>query len=80
MGIAKMDENFTIDAVCLFCNATLTAEEDNKFQLGDLIKCNTCGEMNDYDSVIEVAKEKGINKVKTQVEEEIKKSFKGLFK
>jgi len=53
-----MEENFTIEVLCLFCHSTLTADEDMEFESGDLIKCNSCGEMNDYDSVVEVAKEK----------------------
>jgi hypothetical protein len=36
--------------------------------------------MNDYDSVVEVAKEKGIEKVKKEMQKEIQKSLKGLFK
>lgn len=75
-----MDEEFTIEALCLFCNAPLTADENMEFQSGDLIKCNSCGEMNDYDSVVEVAKEIGIEKVKTEIGKELKKTMKNLFK
>ncbi|MDH5573711.1 MAG: hypothetical protein OEY89_18240 [Gammaproteobacteria bacterium] len=75
-----MDENFTIEALCLFCNSVLSSEESAEFNSGDLIKCNNCGEMNDYGSVVEVAKEKGINKVKSEMEKEIQKTMKNLFK
>lgn len=75
-----MKDNFTIEALCLFCNAPLTADKNKEFHSGDLIKCNSCGEMNDYDSVVEVAKEKGIEKVKSEVEKEINKTMKNLFK
>ncbi|VAW64815.1 hypothetical protein MNBD_GAMMA08-3 [hydrothermal vent metagenome] len=75
-----MEENFTIEVLCLFCHSTLTADEDMEFESGDLIKCNSCGEMNDYDSVVEVAKEKAVEKVKTEVEEELSKTFNNLFK
>ena len=75
-----MEENFTIEVLCLFCHSTLTADEDIEFESGDLIKCNSCGEMNDYDSVVEVAKEKAVEKVKTDVEEELSKTFNNLFK
>ena len=75
-----MDENFTIKLLCLFCQSPLTAEEDKEFKTGDLIKCNSCDELNDYDSLIEVAKEKGIKKVESQIQEELDKTMKGLFK
>jgi len=75
-----MDKEFKITALCLFCQTPLQAEEGASFESGDMIKCASCGESNDYDSVIEVAKEKGIEKVKSQVEAELKKSLKGLFK
>lgn len=75
-----MDSEFTITALCLFCQAPLHSEENAEFKSGDMIKCGSCGELNDYDSVIEVAKEKGIEKVKSQVEAELEKTMKKLFK
>ena len=75
-----MDSEFNITALCLFCQAPLQAEEDTEFESGDLIKCDSCSELNDYDSVVEVAKEKGIEKVKSQVEDELEKTIKKLFK
>ena len=75
-----MDNEFKITALCLFCQAPLQAKEGASFESGDMIKCELCGELNDYDSVVEVAKEKGVEKVKSQIEAELKKSLKGLFK
>lgn len=75
-----MDSEFKITVLCLFCQAPLQADENAEFESGDMIKCGSCGELNDYDSLIEVAKEKGIEKVKTQVEDELKKTMKKLFK
>ena len=71
-----MDSTFQITLLCLFCHSELQADENAEFESGDMIKCVSCGELNDYDSVIEVAKEKGIEKVKSQVEAELKKLFK----
>lgn len=34
--------------------------ESQKYQSGDMFKCSECGELNDYDSVLVVAKEQGI--------------------
>ena len=39
-----------------------------------------CGEDNDYDSVLEVAKEEGMEKMKGAVQDQLEKDFKGLFK
>lgn len=75
-----MDSDFKITVLCLFCQAPLQAEESAEFESGDLIKCETCGELNDYDSLVEVAKEKGIEKVQTQIEAELEKTMKKLFK
>lgn len=66
----------TISLKCLFCGSILQGPEDAKFQSGDLIKCSNCGEENDYDSLLEVAKEEGIEMVKKQVSDIFKKSFK----
>lgn len=75
-----MDSEFKITALCLFCQAPLEADESAELESGDMIKCNSCGELNDYDSVIEVAKEKGVEKVKSEVEAELKKTMGKLFK
>lgn len=58
------DELMRIEVKCLFCNSTLTGPDDAKYESGDLIRCSECGEGNDFDSVVEVAKEQGIASVK----------------
>ncbi|MBV5326989.1 MAG: hypothetical protein JZU65_05030 [Chlorobium sp.] len=65
---------------CLFCGEPLEGPNDAPYSSGDLIKCQKCGEENDYDSVIEVAKEKGMTQMKDVMEGAIAKEFKGLFK
>jgi hypothetical protein len=45
-----------------------------------LIECTACGEHNDYDSLLQVAKEKGVEHIKKAVEEHIRHEFKDLFK
>lgn len=71
-----MQENYSITLTCLFCDSPLQKEEDQEFQSGDLIKCKNCGQDNDYDSLIAIAKEKGIELVKSDVHDEIKKMLK----
>ena len=75
-----MDSEFKITALCLFCQAPLQDDENTDLKSGDMIKCDSCGELNDFDSVIEVAQEKGVEKVKLQVEAELNKTMKNLFK
>jgi len=67
---------FKVAVLCLFCHAPLEVEEGTVFESGELIKCKLCGELSDYDSVIEVAKKKAVEKVKSQVEADLKKLFK----
>jgi DNA-directed RNA polymerase subunit RPC12/RpoP len=76
MDIPKL----TVNLKCLFCSSTLEGPEDAEYHSGDLIKCTKCGEDNDYDSVLEVAKEEGMEKMKGAVQDQLEKDFKGLFK
>jgi len=69
-----------ITLVCLFCGSPLQGAEDAEYASGDMIKCNECGEFNDYDSVIEVAKEKGIAEISEEVQRQLKREFGNLFK
>jgi phage FluMu protein Com len=71
---------FTVNLRCHFCGSVLEGPEDAEYHSGDLIKCTKCGEDNDYDSVLEVAKKEGIKKAKGAVQEQLQKQFNGLFK
>ncbi|WP_157679902.1 hypothetical protein [Nitrosococcus watsonii] len=66
--------------VCLFCNSPLQGPEDAEYASGDVIECNECGESNDYDSVVEVAKEKGVEEVSEEIQRQLKKELGNLFK
>ena len=48
-------DKISITLDCLFCGEPLEGTDDVSYSSGDLIKCQKCGEGNDYDSVIEVA-------------------------
>ena len=72
--------DFNVTLLCLFCRAPLQGPEDAEYSSGDLIKCTKCNEENDYDSVLEVAKEKGISEVTKAVEDQLNKTIKKLFK
>ena len=67
---------------CLFCDAAFTDKDVEKKEpeSGDLITCAVCGQGNDYDSVLEVAKEKGAAEMKEILKKKFAEEFKKLFK
>lgn len=75
-----MEESFTVELKCLFCDCPLEGDSEQEFSSGDLIECQNCNELNDYDSLIEVAKEEGISIVKNQVDAHLKQTLGNIFK
>ncbi len=73
MTIQKIGE---VSPKCLFCGSVLRGINGEKPQSGDLIRCLDCGEENDYDSVLDVAKETARN----MAIESANKMIKDLFK
>lgn len=74
------DKEFHITLKCLFCGCDLKGDTEKKFKSGDMIKCQECGEFNDYDSLVEVAVEEGRASVSDYANKEIEKMLKGIFK
>ncbi len=72
--------NITVTLKCLFCGAALQGPEDAEYSSGDLIKCADCGEGNDYNSLLDVAKEQGGEQLKNEVEKQLEREFRELFK
>ncbi|OYQ75964.1 hypothetical protein [Wohlfahrtiimonas chitiniclastica] len=72
-----MDKTLQISLKCLFCNQTLKGDVEQSYKLtsGDLITCSECGELNDYDSVLEIAKKTGIEQLKKNVLDDLRNSF-----
>lgn len=75
-----MKENYTITLKCFFCDSPLKGPEEQEYRSGDMIKCSECGELNDYDSLIYVAKEEAVGVVSSDVQKELDKTIKKLFK
>jgi hypothetical protein len=73
-------ESVNITLKCLFCDSDLEKTKSDTFQSGDLVRCTSCKQENDYDSLIYVAKDKGIEQLQKQVTLEAKKAFSKLFK
>ena len=74
------DKTFTIKLKCFFCNCFLENEKDQEVRSGDMLKCQNCNELNDYDALAEVAKEEGTELATEYAKAEIEKAFKDVFK
>lgn len=74
------DQSFEISLKCLFCDSPLKADSEQEFDSGDMIKCLECNELNDYDSVKELAIEEGTEQATKYATKELEKSFNKLFK
>lgn len=74
------DKEFNITLKCLFCGCDLQGDMAKEFQSGDMLKCQECGELNDYDSLVEVAVEEGKASVADYANKEIAKILKRIFK
>jgi hypothetical protein len=74
------DKEFHITLKCLFCGCDLKGDTEKKYQSGDMLKCQECGELNDYDSLVEVAVEEGKVSAVDYAKEEVAKMLKGIFK
>ncbi|PRM96018.1 hypothetical protein CJ673_03830 [Aliarcobacter cryaerophilus] len=71
-----MQENFTVTLNCMFCDFPLQKKENHEVKSGDLIKCDNCNQDNDYNSLLDIAKEQGMELVKNEVRNELKNIFK----
>ena len=74
------NKTFTIQLKCLFCDCPLEDDKSHEFSSGDMLKCQNCNELNDYDALIVVAKEEGTEIATEYAKAEIEKAFKDVFK
>jgi len=69
----------TVSLKCLFCGLIIDDVEEKEaltLKSGDLLKCNHCSELNDFDSMFRVAEEEALK----LTEEAVKKSLGKFFK
>jgi len=73
-----MKEKYDIKLKCVFCGSEQFSlpEKNYKLKIGEQIKCAKCGRLNDYEALRDLAIKEGINVVKTDFDDEIKKIFK----
>ena len=65
---------------CVFCKSNLTYNTENPYKYGDIIKCQNCGKMNDFNSVMKIAINKGKEKIKDEAINFVKKELQKTFK
>lgn len=74
------DKKFTVELKCLFCDCPLEGDTEKEYVSGDMIECQNCHELNDYDALIDVAAEEGKGLVADYAQKELEKMLKKTFK
>jgi len=74
------DKNFTVELKCLFCDCVLEGDTQTEYVSGDMLKCQECEELNDYDALIDIASDEGQKLMADYAQSEIEKIFKNRFK
>lgn len=64
-----------IELKCFFCDVSLEGDPEKELSSGDLIKCQNCGEFNDYDELVNLAAEEFGKKTIKNFQSDIKKMF-----
>lgn len=77
-----MEKSVKISLKCIFCgskefNVPYKGYEPKS---GEQIKCANCGRTNDYDSLRNLANDRGLEKAREFAEQEVKKMLKRVFK
>lgn len=73
-------KSFTVELKCLFCDCPLEGDSEKEYVSGDMLECQNCHELNDYDALIDVAAEEGKELVADYAQKEIEKMLKKAFK
>jgi peptide subunit release factor 1 (eRF1) len=73
------NKSFTVKLKCLFCDGPLESDKEKEYSSGDMVKCNNCEELNDYDALIDIAFDEGktiaIDSAKNEIKKMLKKTF-----
>lgn len=77
-----MDKSVKITMKCIFCKSSKfdVPYENYEPKSGEQIRCANCGRTNDYDSLLKLAKNEGLEIAKDFAENEVKKMLKRAFK
>jgi hypothetical protein len=74
------NKQFKVSLKCLFCDCELQGNTEKEFSSGDMLECQECGELNDYNALIDVAADEGKEIAAKYAKEEIEKMLKKAFK
>jgi hypothetical protein len=74
------NKEFHISLKCFFCGSYLNKVSKKECKSGDVLKCQECGELNDYDSLKDVAIEEGKAAFASYAKGEISNMLKDIFK
>jgi hypothetical protein len=74
------NKSFTVNLTCLFCDSPLEGDSEKEYSSGDMLQCQNCAELNDYDALIDVAADEGKTIVADYAKSEIEKMLKKTFK
>jgi hypothetical protein len=74
------DKTFTVSLKCIFCDCPLEGDTNKEYSSGDMLKCQNCEELNDYDALMDVAADEGESLVTNYANSEIDKMLKKHFK
>jgi hypothetical protein len=74
------DKTFTVNLKCLFCDCPLEGDTNKEYSSGDMLKCQNCEELNDYDALMDVAADEGESLVTNYANSEIDNMLKKHFK
>ena len=74
------DKSFTVELKCLFCDCPLEGDTEKEYVSGDMLECQNCHELNDYDALIDVAAEEGKELVADYAQQEIEEMLKKALK
>ena len=72
------NKQFTISLKCLFCDCELQGDTEKEFSSGDLLECQECGELNDYNALIDVAADEGKELAEKHLTREVKVLLPGI--
>ena len=74
-----MDKTKQIKLECIFCGSNFEVPyQGYQPKENENLKCANCNQLNIYEDLLKIAKEKGINEVKGDIEKKLKTMFKKL--
>lgn len=72
-----MEKQYTVTLKCIFCGSTeFEYDENNPPKDGEMIKCENCGQLNDFSAIKNLCVNKKVEEIKEEYITEVKNIFK----